>query len=104
MKFSVLDRDGQGLMTRNDFFSKLIEEPRHFFADAIFNLIGIFFLVSHIYVLVSEYIMRGHNFVMCVLISIVTEPSNEEVLTFGEFLEGVCLYCLFETQDVLRCE
>jgi len=69
MKFSVLDRDGQGLMTRNDFFSKLIEEPRHFFADAIFNLI---------------------------------EPSNEEVLTFGEFLEGVCLYCLFETQDVLR--
>ena len=30
------------------------------------------------------------------------EPCNEEVLTFGEFLEGVCLYCLFETQDVLR--
>ena len=30
------------------------------------------------------------------------EPINEEVLTFGEFMEGVCLYSLFETRDVLR--
>ena len=40
LKFSMLDRDGQGLMTRNDFFIKFLEEQRHFFGDAIFNLIG----------------------------------------------------------------
>jgi hypothetical protein len=41
LKFSILDRDGRGLMTRSDFFDKFIQEPRHFVADAIFNLIGI---------------------------------------------------------------
>ena len=40
MKFSILDRDGQGLMTRNDFFSKFLGEQRHCLGDAIFNLIG----------------------------------------------------------------
>ena len=40
MKFSILDRDGLGLMTRNDFFAKFICEERTFFGDAIFNLIG----------------------------------------------------------------
>lgn len=40
MKFSTLDRDGLGLMTRNDLFEKFICEERTFFGDAIFNLIG----------------------------------------------------------------
>ena len=40
MKFSVFDRNGVGVMTRNDFFENFVKEKRHYFGDAIFNLIG----------------------------------------------------------------
>lgn len=57
------------MITREDFFSKWLEEKRNFFGDAIFNLI---------------------------------ECDNEEVVNFGEFVEALVTYCLFEKNDVLK--
>ena len=39
LRFSKYDREGNGLITRADFFSKWLEETRTFFGDAMFNLI-----------------------------------------------------------------
>ena len=38
--FSKYDREGIGLITRNDIFEKLLQEPRNTFGDALFELIG----------------------------------------------------------------
>lgn len=39
LRFSQYDREGNGMMTREDFFVKFLEEHRTFFGDAIFNLL-----------------------------------------------------------------
>jgi sphingosine kinase/serine/threonine-protein phosphatase 2B regulatory subunit len=39
LRFSKYDREGNGMITREDFFTKFLEEKRTFFGDAIFNLI-----------------------------------------------------------------
>lgn len=39
LKFSKYDREGNGLITREDFFTKYLEEKRTFFGDALFNVI-----------------------------------------------------------------
>lgn len=69
LKFSKYDREGNGLITREDFFVKFLEEERNFFGDAIFNLV---------------------------------ECESQEVVSFGEYIEAICTYCLFEKIDILR--
>ena len=69
--FSPLDREGIGLIRRDDFFAKIVEEPRTFFGDSIFDFI---------------------------------DCDAHDVLTFGEYVEAICIFCLFERNDVLRCK
>ena len=40
--FSAHDREGIGLITRRDFFEKIVEEPRTFFGDSILDFIGMY--------------------------------------------------------------
>jgi hypothetical protein len=37
--FSPHDREGIGLIRRDDFFSKIVEEPRTFFGDSILDFV-----------------------------------------------------------------
>jgi hypothetical protein len=69
--FSPHDREGIGLIRREDFFVKIVEEPRTFFGDSIFDFI---------------------------------DCDAQDVMTFGEFVETICLFSLFERNDVLRCK
>lgn len=69
--FSPLDREGIGLIRRDDFFAKIVEEPRTFFGDSIFDFI---------------------------------DCDAHDVITFGEYVEAICIFCLFERNDVLRCK
>jgi hypothetical protein len=39
--FSPYDREGIGLIRKEDFFLKILREPRTFFGDAVFDLIGL---------------------------------------------------------------
>lgn len=39
LRFSKYDREGNGMITREDFFTKFLEEKRSFFGDAVFNLV-----------------------------------------------------------------
>lgn len=68
--FSPHDREGIGLIRREDFFSKIVSEPRTFFGDSILDFI---------------------------------DCDAQDVMTFGEFVETICLFSLFERNDVLRC-
>jgi Ca2+-binding EF-hand superfamily protein len=69
--FTPHDREGIGLIRREDFFVKIVEEPRTFFGDSIFDFI---------------------------------DCDAQDVVTFGEFVETICLFSLFERNDVLRCK
>ena len=66
--FNVFDTEGLGYITTDDFFKKLLEEPRTAFGDAALHLI---------------------------------EMKNSEILTFGEYLEFVAMFALFEEKDIL---
>mmetsp|Transcript_16683 Transcript_16683/g.25085 ORF Transcript_16683/g.25085 Transcript_16683/m.25085 type:complete len:275 (+) Transcript_16683:92-916(+) len=67
--FSAHDREGVGLISRKDFFDKIVEEDRTFFGDAVVDFV---------------------------------EPDSHDVLNFGEFMEVICIFSLFEKYDVLR--
>jgi Ca2+-binding EF-hand superfamily protein len=83
--FSAHDREGIGLITRKDFFDKICEEPRTFFGDSMLDFIG------------KKYAYRY-------LLLLVLETDNNEVLNFGEFVESICIFSLFEKYDILRCK
>ncbi len=39
--FVNYDKEGIGKITRDNFFGKICEEPRNYFGDSIFELIGV---------------------------------------------------------------
>lgn len=49
--FSKYDREGIGLISRTDFFEKMLQEPRNIFGDALFELVGMLCLnyISYIH-------------------------------------------------------
>jgi Ca2+-binding EF-hand superfamily protein len=67
--FQKYDKEREGVISMDVFFSEICLEKRNLFGDAIFDLID-------------------------------TEDTN--TIEFGEFVQGVCTFAMFEVPDVLR--
>jgi Ca2+-binding EF-hand superfamily protein len=67
--FQKFDREREGVISMDVFFSDICQEKRNLFGDAIFELID-------------------------------TEDTN--TIEFGEFVQGVCTFAMFQVPDVLR--
>ena len=67
--FQTYDREREGTISVDCFFSDICKEKRTLFGDAIWDLI---------------------------------DTEDTDTIEFGEFVQGVCTFAMFETADVLR--
>ncbi len=67
--FRRYDREREGVISMDIFFTDICGEPRTLFGDAIFDLI---------------------------------DTEDTQTIEFGEFVQGVCTFAMFQIVDVLR--
>ena len=95
--FEDRDREGNGLITVDDFFFKILKINRSFYGDSLLELIG--------KRQPRDYLLWCHSAPSLTLSpTAVADTERAEQISFGEFVQIFSVYCLFETQDVLRCK
>lgn len=79
--FSKYDGNtGNGVILVVDFIHKMLEEPKTLFTEAVFEFVG-----------VKKQSAAGAK-----------QSESSEIITFSEYLELVCIFCVLDESDLLK--